>query len=262
MKQKYIESLLSEIKELEIRVTNLKKNQKVPFSFFKESFEHTQEIAQLLHKLEFVQIEDMKAQMEKLVHFLSETESEKESRIAPSAPPIEDSIGQSKEQRSSQEHHTEEDIEQPLQQKDIETNKDRAIPVDNNLPDERQSTEKEELKPSLSQGYTQVSHAPLLNNHKETIVDHIGVKNKSLNDVQTVGNTLLDTKRNISLNDRFLFQRELFNNNREAMNEMLNKLQSFSSFEAIKKYLKENTDWDFGDETVEKFIQMLKNSIR
>lgn len=262
MKQKYIESLLSEIKELEVRVTNLKKNQKVPFSFFKESFEHTQEIAHLLHKLEFVQIEDMKAQMEKLVHFLSETESEKENRVDSSVPHVESSTERSEEHTLSQEHHREKDVEQPQQQKDIETNKERAIPVDNNLSDASQSTEKNELKPTLSQGYTQVSHSPLLNNHKETIVDHIGVKNKSLNDVQTVENTLLDTKRNISLNDRFLFQRELFNNNREAMNEMLSKLQSFSSFEAIEEYLKENTDWDFRDETVEKFIQMLKNSIR
>ena len=78
MKHKYIESLLSEIQQLELKVINLKENQKVPFSFFKESFKQTQKIAHLLHELEFVQIEDMKGQMEKLVHFLSDSENTKD----------------------------------------------------------------------------------------------------------------------------------------------------------------------------------------
>ena len=69
-------------------------------------------------------------------------------------------------------------------------------------------------------------------------------------------------KRSISLNDRFLFQRELFDNNREAMNTMLTKLQSFSSFNLAESYLERNTTWNFKDETVDKFMQMLKDSFR
>src|SRR5690554_6827316 len=78
MKYKYIESLLSEIQQLQLKVEKLKENQNVSFSFFKESFQRTQVINRLLHELEFVQIEDMKSQMEKLVQFLSESESAKE----------------------------------------------------------------------------------------------------------------------------------------------------------------------------------------
>ena len=70
MKHRYIESLLSEIKELESVVESLKQNNKVPFSFFKESFKRTQEISRLLHQLEFVQIEEMRGEMEKLVIYL------------------------------------------------------------------------------------------------------------------------------------------------------------------------------------------------
>ena len=70
----YIDKLLSELKSLENSVLETKNSDSMPFSFFRESFERTQEISQLLHKLEFMQVEDMKNQMEKLVFFLSESE--------------------------------------------------------------------------------------------------------------------------------------------------------------------------------------------
>ena len=77
MKNKYIQQLHIEIQEFESKVSNLKENQNVSFSFFRESFMHTQEIGRLLHELEFAQIEDMKNQMGKLVQFLSESETSK-----------------------------------------------------------------------------------------------------------------------------------------------------------------------------------------
>ena len=49
MKNKYIELLHNEILRLESKVANLKDNQNVSFSFFRESFKQTQEIMRLLH---------------------------------------------------------------------------------------------------------------------------------------------------------------------------------------------------------------------
>ena len=88
--------------------------------------------------------------------------------------------------------------------------------------------------------------------------DQDGKINKSLNDVQQTNHTLLDTKRSISLNDRFLFQRELFDNDRLAMNNMMLKLQSFNTYQECENYLSNNTDWDFNDDIVAKFLEMLK----
>ncbi|NLD24214.1 MAG: hypothetical protein GX670_08300, partial [Bacteroidales bacterium] len=73
-RSKYIERLIIEIKSLEESVHVIKNSDSMPFSFFRESFEKTQEISHLLHKLEFMQVDDMKNQMEKLVFFLSESE--------------------------------------------------------------------------------------------------------------------------------------------------------------------------------------------
>jgi len=68
--------LLSNIKSLEERVLAIKNSDALPFSFFSDSFHKTQEISQLLHELELLQIEEMKHQMERLVLFYRKRKAE------------------------------------------------------------------------------------------------------------------------------------------------------------------------------------------
>lgn len=276
MKHRYIESLLSEIKELESVVESLKQNNKVPFSFFKESFKRTQEISRLLHQLEFVQIEEMRGEMEKLVIYLSEAETARREAEAKARLVAEEA---SKKEISSKEEEvqllseTDTEIDNPKEKEDAdemliaEKEQDSLLEIDDE--DERKDKDEEELlTPPLIQktvGTAKEQQEPvsLLETTKsETILAKITPKNKSLNDVQPVNQTVQDAMRSISLNDRFLFQRELFDNNREAMTTMLSKLQSFSSFDLAESYLERNTTWDFRDDTVDKFLQMLKETFR
>ena len=269
MKHRYIESLLSEIELLASKVEILKESKRVPFTFFKESFKRTQEITRLLHELEFVQIEEMRGEMEKLVQYLSdsektkkaaevkakslaakvkelEVESEKEEQIV-EANDVTDEVEQKEEIEETL--ATTDEVETPMvEDKDDDKNKDKP------LPSHSTSLEKPEE--------TTQSSTPLLNNLSERVLADIAPKNKSLNDVQPVSQTVQDVKRSISLNDRFLFQRELFDNNRDAMNTMLTKLQAFSSFDLVESYLKRNTTWDFSNETVDKFLQMFKDRFK
>lgn len=283
MKNRYIDSLLSEIQLLESKVANLKKTQHVSFSFFKESFKRTQEISRLLHELEFVQIEDMKGQMERLVQFLSEAkeakdEVEEEDELMPT-PVVADNgkptsenevVATSKTYTSTYEV---EPIEEKEVEKKVEKKVEKEIKEDVAQFVESKAKTAQEVTPATSRTLThdrpitpthQATPPPpvrsILNQQKETIVENLGVMNKSLNDVLPVNHTIQDAKRSISLNDRFLFQRELFDNNRETMNAMMANLQPFTSFDAIENYLKENTNWNFKDETVDKFMQMLKDS--
>lgn len=285
MKHRYIDSLLSEIQSLESKVANLKKSQHVPFSFFKESFKRTQEITRLLHELEFVQIEDMKGQMERLVQFLSEAKDAKEEASAMPTTLIGDSVRPTSQTEEMVTHNTEissneeksvvdelEEVEQVVE--DEKPEESEVLPIDDvqeetspiNTPVSTQATTQTPISDTRDNAPTQQSTPSsvrsIMNQQKETIVEHLGVKNKSLNDVQPVNQTIQDAKRSISLNDRFLFQRELFDNNRETMNAMMANLQPFTSFDAIETYLKENTNWNFRDETVDKFMQMLKDSFK
>ena len=81
---------------------------------------------------------------------------------------------------------------------------------------------------------------------------------KSLNDNIQTPPSQLDVKRSLSLNDRFYFQRELFDNNREAMNAIMLQLHAFDNFSAAEKYLLQTTGWNFEDETVKNFLDTLR----
>jgi hypothetical protein len=229
MKNKYIELLHNEVQKLETKVAKLKDSKNVSFSFFRESFKQTQEIMRLLHELEFVQVEDMKSQMEKLVNFLSETET-------PLAKPSEGSK------------------KNDVKAEDSNSDKNKAVlPISSfsTSSDITESFSEDENKKRITE-YNPIK--------EDTPVDTFSTTSKSLNDLLPANHTLLDTKQSISLNDRFLFQRELFDNDRLAMNNMMIRLQGFRTYEERELYLRENTGWDFKDETVEKFLEMLKKS--
>ncbi|MDR1742668.1 MAG: hypothetical protein LBR48_02475 [Dysgonamonadaceae bacterium] len=68
----------------------------------------------------------------------------------------------------------------------------------------------------------------------------------------------VDIKQLISLNDRYLFQRELFQNDREKMDSFILTINAFDNFDAVEKYIGDNSSWDFEDETVKSFIATLK----
>ena len=284
MKQKYIDSLLSEIELLSTKVETLKESKRVPFSFFKASFKRTQEISRLLHELEFVQIEEMRGEMEKLVQYLSAAEKTKKENEAKAA------VIAEKQKEAELKHKAEEKDQltptQPASKEETASNEEDAPVVNKeqkrpalvadkeqeaiHLIDETKPNEQQDKKEEKTDWKEQpedqmpkekdqsVSPSPVLTGKSEKVLADIAPKNKSLNDIHPINQTIQDVRRSISLNDQFLFQRELFNNNREAMNAMLAKLQSFSSFDLVESYLKRNTTWDFKNETVDKFLQMLK----
>lgn len=81
---------------------------------------------------------------------------------------------------------------------------------------------------------------------------------RSLNDIIQAPPVFLDLKRGISLNDRFLFQRELFNNNRSEMNSVMERLNTLGSFEEAENYLRSEQNWNFENQTVKEFLLIIK----
>lgn len=198
-KNEYIDRLLQKLQSLEARVSAIKREESVPFSFFREAFQKGQEVMSLLHELEMLQIEDMKHQMEKLVLFLSESES-----------------------RTSVEETRKNTYAQGI-----------ALPAYTNP--RNVETKKEEVVPEEVPGVL-----------------------RSVNDVIQTPPPKLDVKRGLSLNDRFYFQRELFDNDREAMNSVMTSLNVFDNYEEMERYLREKTSWNFKDERVKSFLELLK----
>lgn len=82
---------------------------------------------------------------------------------------------------------------------------------------------------------------------KESFTRNDSITNKKIDDI----------KQAISLGDRFLFQRELFNNNGELMMKTIAYLNGIATMDEALQYINKKFDWDFENPTVERFIQIL-----
>ena len=213
-KNEYIDRLLQNLQSLEAKVSAIKQDESVSFSFFRDAFQKGQEVMRLLHELEMFQIEDMKHQMEKLMLFLSESKLRKpEEEVKSIDPPA-------------------------AQEEKIAHIRKNAYAEGLALPTYTNPRNTESKKEEASEEFSGVI--------------------RSVNDVIQAPPPKLDVKRGLSLNDRFYFQRELFDNDREAMNAMMIRLNAFDNYGDTERYLREKTSWDFKDERVKSFLELLK----
>ncbi len=220
-KKEYIGQLLTTLRLLEEKVHSAEESETLSFSFFNESFDRMQQISRLLHQLQSVQIEEMKRQMEQLVLFLSEKMEEESISVTPGEPEVNESS--------------------PTEVIEEENQPERV-----SLPGYK--------NPRLSEPLPVEQPVPA--NDAAYRGEQGGIP--SLNDVIQAPPSLLDLKRGISLNDRFLFQRELFHNDREEMNSMMIRLNAFESFEKVEEYLKSQMNWNFDDSVVKDFLRVIK----
>ena len=221
-KNEYIDRLLQNLQSLEAKVSAIKQDESVSFSFFRDAFQQGQEMMRLLHELEMFQIEDMKQQMEKLVLFLSESKSRK----------------------------PEEEI-RPVENEE----KKNIVP-----PAAAEGRAPDTLKNTYAEGIVLPAYTNPGNTEpkKEDASGEFSGVIRSVNDVIQAPPPKLDVKRGLSLNDRFYFQRELFDNDRQAMNAMMIRLNAFDNYGDAERHLRENTPWDFKDERVKSFLELLK----
>lgn len=65
-------------------------------------------------------------------------------------------------------------------------------------------------------------------------------------------------KAGFSLNDRFLYARELFDNNMKTFDSTLKSLEGVDDFGVIEDYFYNELDWDRENPTVKEFMEKLK----
>ena len=250
----YIDKLLSELKFLENSVLEIKNSDSMPFSFFRESFERTQEISQLLHKLEFMQVEDMKNQMEKLVFFLSESEKKgkTQERELEKAKEIEKELVKDLEREKQKEIELAKDLDKE-KQKEREHLKDlqREALIEEEAVQEPDVDDQAPIRNTYAEGFILPEYRNPL--PPEAVAPKINV-NPPVH--------IIDIKRGCSLNDRFLFHRELFNNNRNEMNNTLEHLNSLGSYEESEKYIRDNFKWDFENQIVNDFLLVVRKGFK
>ncbi len=95
-----------------------------------------------------------------------------------------------------------------------------------------------------------------------TVNQKISTQLPDLNNDQTIGLPLKELKQGITLNDKLLYVKDLFNGYNLAYSEAIEILNRFSNFEEASRFLNTNyvtkNNWMSKPDTVEKFYSVLK----
>ena len=62
----------------------------------------------------------------------------------------------------------------------------------------------------------------------------------------------------MTLNDKFLFRRELFGGNDAELNDTIELLASMHSFDEVEEYIYDDLQWDRKNPTVVDFMEIIK----
>lgn len=273
----YIERLLNEIKTLHESVEEVKNSGTLPFSFFKESFNNTREINDLLHQLEFIQVEDLKSQMECLVSVLAdkdkkekEAAEEKQQKIdRESYLEIDQLKSQGNKQADNQTVVEEVDYKLENEPEEVYTPEQHTVNKSaekitfpeyrnpNNLSDNQHKNHFTDIIDEDHSNKTTVNETSV----KKTIIDS-SKSPRSLNDIIKTPPAVVDLKRGISLNDKFLFQRELFGNDLQRMNRTIEILSNSESYEEAEEYIRENVTADLENPIVIDFLLIVRKGFK
>src|SRR5690554_1637953 len=69
---------------------------------------------------------------------------------------------------------------------------------------------------------------------------------------------ITDLRKELGINDRFFFQRELFNGSSDVMNQTLDQLNQMNSLSSAKSFLAANFKWKPDQEAVHAFMDLLE----
>lgn len=133
-------------------------------------------------------------------------------------------------------------ISQPKEQVEIQQSQ-----ADNNVVEE------------ISEEATPIE--PIIEPNIKTIVEPIKTQTESkvntnyANEVKMYGTPVDDIRKAFGIADRFLFQRELFANSATQFNQVVDSINSLTSFAEAHEYINKAFSWDETDPTVEAFLR-------
>ena len=223
-----LEKLIELIKRLEILTEEIRERDIYPVSFFSQAFDVTNKIQEDLQQIEIFQIELIESQMK-----------EHQSQILSAA-------------RQPANTTIPEDVNPEATIPPVQPEPEVVTPVhDNKIAESIVST----IEPP-SQLF---SPQEMVKSIKTSSLDYSVQEEEKISPTYAVGEKKwIDMKKVISLNDRFLFCRELFANDERLMNQIISELNMKESYEASIDYLKNRFDWNFEDQYVAGFVAALK----
>lgn len=267
-----IDYLLSDIRELEKLVAEMRDAEIYPASFFNQTFQLTHKMLKELHTLEELQIEALRIQMEEHQRLIEsipmnipfekpEIRLETEIRQEPETPEAVDSMEPEspmeplcleREEMMEREEDIKSEAEVKTEVEIIEKVTEGIMEETEKIAEETVIVKEETLIQNLE---------PVIPDSHEPEISHTTIRTDkssvSLNDLLEKKN-LSDFRKAFSLNDRFRFRRELFGGNEERMNKAIADLNDIHSYEESVIYLNTILNWNIEDASVADFIKLLE----
>ena len=72
----------------------------------------------------------------------------------------------------------------------------------------------------------------------------------------------VDITEAFSINDRFLFQRELFDGNKQKFDEAIAEMQRLADIDKIQEFMTDELGWNTADEIVQEFVRLVNISLK
>lgn len=91
-----------------------------------------------------------------------------------------------------------------------------------------------------------------------SVNETIATKKENQEDIKQIGKPVSDVRKAFGLNDRFLYQRELFNGNIDLFNQIMDQINQLDSYENAVKFLQSNFKWEQNSEITESFYKNIK----
>ena len=291
-----LKQIVSNLQILTDLTNSMTDSEMYPVSFFSQAFDLIQKIQADIHTLEANQVEMFATQMKKhqalilsIHQQMRNIVPEKEQQVQKPAPPIiEDSIKVPVKEAEVNKPVTEKEIteavtepseEVPAAEKiSVPANKPAAkpaipvseVPAQTEKPTEEPVKQPDEPITKVSTQTVKPIEGPIIHpsnpepDTTETVENAItppppSVVNapRSVNDL-IEKKKLSDLRKAFSLNDRFLYRRELFGGSEEAMNKVIAILNNKVSFSESVAFLEEKLHWDFSSPTVKSFVKILE----
>jgi hypothetical protein len=114
---------------------------------------------------------------------------------------------------------------------------------------------KEEIRKTEEQGKT---IGETLGSDKKSVHDLMATTREPKVQNKLIGKPIKDLTKGLGINDRFLFQRELFGGDSKLMQQTLDQLNSLASFDEAHSFISTNFPWDAEEKVTQTFFNYIK----
>lgn len=93
---------------------------------------------------------------------------------------------------------------------------------------------------------------------KTSVYERVTTQTDQTDSIKQIGKPVNDIRKAFGLNDRFYYQRELFNGNPELFNQTLDQINQMDSYDSAAHFLKSNFHWTEDNDVAGSFLKSVK----